>query len=117
MNTNTQLIVVLSFVWAIAFWLLKDKTSKVLAAVDRIPGKEWFDSVNAAMQRIPSEEFLDRLVKHLDRVGELGERVALLERSDRATWARIEKDHERLGKVEGELGLINQRITSLERTR
>jgi hypothetical protein len=119
--SNTQTLValgvVLSFVWAIAFWLLKDKTSKVLEAVDRIPSKEWFDSVNAAMQRIPSEEFLERLVKHMDRTSEIGERVALLERSDKACWVRLERDHDRLGKVESELPLINQRIALLERGR
>lgn len=116
-NTQTlvALGVVLSFVWAIAFWLLKDKTSKVLAAVDRIPSRDWFDNVNAAMNRIPTEEFLDRLLKHLDRINEIGERVALLERSDKATWARIEKDHERLGKVEAELGLVSERLTVLAR--
>lgn len=120
MNTTQTLValgVVLSFVWALAFWLLKDKTSQVLKAVDRIPGKEWFDNVNAAMQRIPSEEFLDRLVKHLDRVSEMGERLAILERSDKATWAKLEKDHERTNVLERELGLIGQRLTILERGR
>lgn len=120
MNTTQTLValgVILSFVWAIAFWLLKDKTGQVLAAVERIPQQDWFDSVNKGMQRIPTEEFLERLVKHLDRIGEIAERVAILERSDKSAWAKIDKDHDRLGKMEAEQGLINQRLAILERTR
>jgi hypothetical protein len=114
-QTFIALGVVLSFVWAVAFWLLKDKTSKVLAAVDRIPEKDWFERVNVAMGRIPSEEFLERLVKHLDRVNEIGERVALVEASSKALWARDEKDHERLGRLEAQMSFLSQRLELSER--
>ena len=44
---------------AIAAWLVKREVSRVLAAVERVPGKDWFERVEEKLDNLPSASRFD----------------------------------------------------------
>jgi hypothetical protein len=84
----------------IAAWLVKREVARVMAAVDRVPEKQWFERIEAKIDHLDP----DRLLEHYRRVDQHG--TQLLDHEGRLDHVeRQGADHEaRIRYVEGKRG-------------